>query len=209
MMDFLFIIISSLSVVSACIFIFFVLKENETINTFGAYLCLCAVFEFISRFAPIHTNIAFFHLFTVLEFLILGYFFVSLFQLKKKFFIFFISLAIYFIAYLIWNKSISTYFMIGKNISDFIFILLLIRSIFILFTEDSNDDNIKYFIFGLMISACGAFTVYLFFEVLANISQEITNNIWYGNLILKIIAQCVYIYGLFRIIKIQRLIGRK
>lgn len=198
-----------LSVGSALVFFLWTAKHSKLLNIFGAYLVLCAIFELIPEVISPSWNIPFFHIFTFFEFLILSYFFTKLLNLRRFYFIIFTMIALIFAIYIILVESIFLYIIWPKSISDSIFILLATISLFRLITTETNINSyIKYFIYGLLLSFGGSFSVYLFLEILINFSTENQENIWMINVMLKIIAQSLYIWGLivFRT-KSKRVVG--
>lgn len=180
--------------------IFLLLKKpSKSYVTFGGYIILCGVFEIISYFSK-GNNHNLFQIYTFLEVGLLAVFFLHVFNVWPKMWYLLVIILGFYILFLITGESFFAISMLEKNVFDFVIILASIGSLFYLLNLDltkSNEQPIKYFIFGLLLNFTGSFTIFLFLDQISAMEQSMINSVWGVKIILNLLAQILFLTGIF------------
>ncbi len=195
----------TLSLLSSLIFLIKLkLIRNKNILIFGAYLLLCGIFEIIAWVNISGGNEFGQRIYQILEFAILGFFFLTLLKLdRSKFFILGLGIA-YLIADVFILKPLEIANLYSKSIIDIFYIASSIAVLFLLINkalEIVQSESIKFFNFGLLIKYTGGFIMYLCFQIILGFSTELQRNIWYTVFCMNITAQILFIIGLLKLKK--------
>lgn len=193
-------------------FIFYLLQnkkvreELKSILPFLILVFISSIYEIIgTNFFNIDSKY-WFRLYTLLEFLVLFYFFKKilkknhkvLFNLILSFF-----LAVFIILLFYWNSINSytgdSYLSVIETFAVFLFTILWIKELFVKFEKESIlEYSIFYFISGLLIYLSGTLILYLLSPILKLKYPELFYGFWVLNVFFNFLLRSIIIFVIWR-----------
>lgn len=183
----------------------FKILENE-LKTLSIFLYIAAVFEiiFITLANYSINNLPFFHLWTIIEFFLLGLIFYRVFthHLSKKAIIVTI---IAFVAFAVINalfiQTIYEFNTIARAVESFLLILLALLFFYKVFQESTVMRLEKYPMFwinsGILVYFCGSFFLFIFSNYILEQSRNELYAYWGIHSALNIVLNLFFAMGLW------------
>ena len=204
-----------LSIILAVLSVLIFSKLNKTQKVFAGYLILSAVFELIAYFSTepkvfeflidqgVKNNLPGLHLFTLCQFLVLGYFFHLLLKIINVEVPIKLILGIGILLIIgnsVFLQSIWVYNSYSKTLVEaFIVIcsLLYFFKVLNLEKEDIKNRPNHFFVMAVFIAAALSSLFYLFSNEIMRMDIDLIENIYSIKTIILILSQGAIFYGLY------------
>lgn len=207
-------VIAGISLLTALLFLIKRRSFSSLIRRFGYYIVMVAAFELYSyilvQIGDVTNNLYLVHLFTFLEFILVGWFFEKFFRLFdwnlfSKSVIFIGALLI--ILNTLFLESLEGYNSFARSAVHLIFMSCCFIGFYLFTVRNYNFPDrsaIKLILIALLLKFSGSLFIYLFSKQIARLDIETQKNIWLINPSLNLISQIIYLVALVQLVNIVK-----